>query len=63
MEWVLQVVDEIDDAIGAARHRWLGFSAQINVLVLGIGALVAAVARTLTMRGTLAMRGRLRARS
>ena len=58
MEWVLQVVDEIDDAIGAARHRWLGFSAQINVLVVGVGALVAAVAGTLTMRVP-----RLRARS
>jgi hypothetical protein len=58
MEWVLQVVDEIDDAIGVARHRWLGFSAQINVLVVGVGALVAAVACTLALRGP-----RLRARS
>jgi hypothetical protein len=29
MEWVLQVVDEIDDAIGVVRHSWLGIYAQI----------------------------------
>jgi len=28
MEWVLQVVDEIDDAIGVVRHGWLGIYAQ-----------------------------------
>jgi len=30
MEWVLQVADEFDDALGALRHRWLGFNAQIG---------------------------------
>jgi hypothetical protein len=29
MEWVLQVVDEIDDAIGVVRHSWLGVYARI----------------------------------
>ena len=24
MEWMLQVVDEFDDALGALRHGWLG---------------------------------------
>jgi hypothetical protein len=24
MEWVLQVVDEIDDAVAMLRHGWLG---------------------------------------
>jgi hypothetical protein len=24
MEWMLQVVDEIDDAIATLRHWWLG---------------------------------------
>jgi hypothetical protein len=30
MEWVLQVADEFDDALGALRHRWLGFNAEIG---------------------------------
>jgi hypothetical protein len=30
MEWVLQVADEFDDAVGALRHRWLGFNAEIG---------------------------------
>jgi len=30
MEWVLQVADEFDDALGALRHRLLGFNAQIG---------------------------------
>jgi hypothetical protein len=29
MEWVLQVADEIDDAISAVRHRCFGLYAQI----------------------------------
>jgi hypothetical protein len=32
MEWMLQVVDEMDDAIGAARHRWFGFHAALGAL-------------------------------
>ncbi|HEX4151195.1 MAG TPA: hypothetical protein VHY75_03205 [Steroidobacteraceae bacterium] len=27
MEWVLQVVDELDDAVAVLRHRWLGLAA------------------------------------
>ncbi len=42
MEWVLQVVDEVDDVIGAARHRWLGLNAEIGRL-LGCGAAIAAL--------------------
>jgi hypothetical protein len=30
MEWVLQVVDEFDDAFGVLRHGWLGFNAEIG---------------------------------
>jgi hypothetical protein len=30
MEWVLQVVDEVDDAIGALRHTWLGINADFG---------------------------------
>jgi hypothetical protein len=48
MEWMLQVVDEIDDAIGALRLWTLGLAAEIGLVVaacLGIGAIGAAVAR------------------
>ena len=46
MEWMLQVVDEIDDAIGALRLWSLGLAADIGLLMaacLGIGAIGAAV--------------------
>jgi hypothetical protein len=46
MEWMLQVVDEIDDAIGALRLCLLGLSAEIGLVVaggLGIGCIGAAV--------------------
>ncbi|MGA2191080.1 MAG: hypothetical protein ABSH33_21390 [Steroidobacteraceae bacterium] len=36
MEWVLQVVDEIDDAIGVVRHGWLGIHAHLAVLVAAV---------------------------
>ncbi len=47
MEWMLQVVDEIDDAIGALRLCSLGVAAEFGKVVagsLGIGAIGAAVA-------------------
>jgi hypothetical protein len=46
MEWMLQVVDEIDDAVGALRLCFVGLAAEIGLLVagsLGIGAIAAAV--------------------
>jgi len=46
MEWMLQVVDEIDDAISALRLCVLGLAAEIGLVVaggLGIGAIGAAV--------------------
>ncbi len=46
MEWMLQVVDEIDDAVGALRQCSLGLAAEIGPAaagVLGIGAIGAAV--------------------
>jgi hypothetical protein len=46
MEWMLQVVDEIDDAIGALRLCTLGVCAEIGLAVaggLGMGAIGAAV--------------------
>jgi hypothetical protein len=47
MEWMLQVVDEIDDAVGALRLCALGLRAEIGLLAagfLGIGAIGAAIA-------------------
>ena len=47
MEWMLQVVDEIDDAVGALRLCSLGVAAEIGLLVaggLGMGAIGAAIA-------------------
>lgn len=47
MEWMLQVVDEIDDAVGVLRHCSLGLASEIGLAAagaLGIGAIGAAVA-------------------
>ena len=47
MEWILQVADEIDDAIGALRLWSLGLAAEIGLLAagaLGILAIGAAIA-------------------
>jgi hypothetical protein len=47
MEWILQVVDEIDDAVGALRLLFLGLAPEIGLAVaggLGIGAIGAALA-------------------
>jgi hypothetical protein len=48
MEWMLQVVDEIDDAVGALRLWSVGLAAEIGLAAaacLGIGAVAAAVVR------------------
>jgi len=47
MEWMLQVVDEIDDAVGALRLCFVGLAAEIGLLVagsLGVGAIAAGIA-------------------
>jgi hypothetical protein len=47
MEWMLQVADEIDDAVGALRMYSLGLAAEIGLVVagtLGVGAIAAAIA-------------------
>jgi hypothetical protein len=46
MEWMLQVVDELDDVVGALRHYALGLRAEIGLVVaggVGAGALYAAI--------------------
>jgi hypothetical protein len=54
MEWVLQVVDEIDDAVAMLRHRWLGAHAHIGMLAGGLAAATAsAVAAGLKVRLSL----------
>lgn len=35
MEWVLQVVDEFDDAVGAIRHGCMGVKADVGLLLGG----------------------------
>lgn len=32
MEWVLQVVDEFDDAVGALRHGCMGVTTEVGML-------------------------------
>jgi hypothetical protein len=34
MEWVLQVADEFDDAVGMLRHRSLGLAAEVGAVLL-----------------------------
>lgn len=54
MEWVLQVVDEIDDAIAIVRHRWLGTHVHIGALAGALAAVTtSAVAASLRARRTL----------
>jgi len=45
MEWMLQVVDEIDDAIGALRQCSLGLAAEFGLLAPA-GPWIAALFRT-----------------
>ena len=47
MEWVLQVVDEIDDAVGALRLASAGWTAELGLAgagALGIAAICAGIA-------------------
>jgi hypothetical protein len=54
MEWVLQVVDEIDDAIAIVRYRWLGARVHIGTLAGGLAAATAsAVAASFKVRRSL----------
>jgi hypothetical protein len=46
MEWMLQVVDELDDAVGALRMFALGLRAEAGLVVaggVGAGAIYAAI--------------------
>jgi len=48
MEWMLQVVDEVDDAVCAVKHRWLGFSTEY-VSLRGISLMIATIGLTCSM--------------
>jgi hypothetical protein len=48
MEWLLQVVDELDDAVGVLRHYWLGIHFRIPA---GISAPFAPAAAGASVRG------------
>lgn len=54
MEWVLQLVDEIDDAVAVVRHGWLGVYAAIGILAGGLLTVcaTAAAGATLKVRGS-----------
>jgi hypothetical protein len=46
MEWMLQVVDELDDVIGALRLYAVGLRAEVGLVVaggVGAGAIYAAI--------------------
>jgi len=54
MEWMLQVIDEVDDAIGAFKHRWLGLGSEIGMpLVAGISMAVVGMAFAAHTNGVL----------
>ena len=40
MEWMLQVVDELDDAVAIVRHTCSGVEADIRVLFVRLAGLV-----------------------
>jgi hypothetical protein len=46
MEWILQVIDEVDDALAALRHGWLGFHVESGV-ALAAGLTMVAIAAAL----------------
>ena len=51
MEWMLQVVDEFDDAVGAVRHHAMGFGAEIGGTLAGAAVIGAIVAATMNGAG------------
>jgi hypothetical protein len=53
MEWVLQVADEVDDAVATLRHRWLGLHGEMGALIAAIRSRSAARPRPRRPRHTL----------
>jgi hypothetical protein len=46
MEWMLQVVDELDDVVGTARHYWVGARRNIAIIAAGIAGATALLGLT-----------------
>jgi hypothetical protein len=60
MEWMLQVVDELDDAVGTLRHGCLGLAAETGVVLLaGFGVAAEAVGPSLGAQPALVGAGAL----
>ena len=51
MEWMLQVVDELDDVAGVLRHLWLGLRRDIAIAMVVAGIAGAAAFLGLTALG------------
>jgi hypothetical protein len=51
MEWMLQAVDEVDDAVGALRQYALGLKAEIGLVLAGSVAAGAVCAALLQVTG------------
>jgi hypothetical protein len=51
MEWMLQAVDEVDDAVSALRLFAMGWSAEIGLFVSGSAAACAVCAAVLRTAG------------
>ncbi|HSZ06941.1 MAG TPA: hypothetical protein VK794_00275 [Steroidobacteraceae bacterium] len=47
MEWMLQVADEVDDAVSAVRLFALGWSEEIGIVIAGVLAACAMCAAVL----------------
>jgi hypothetical protein len=47
MEWMLQVADEVDDAVSAVRLFALGWSEEIGIVIAGVAAACAMCAAVL----------------
>ena len=63
MEWMLQVVDEIDDAIGALRLCCVGLRAEIGLLLAGSLGIAAICAPSRRRPGDVDLLRRHRARA
>ena len=48
MEWMLQVVDDLDDTVNAVLHRCLGLGADLG-MVIAAGVFVGAIAGGLVL--------------
>jgi hypothetical protein len=55
MEWMLQVVDEIDDAVAGVRHWWLASAPGFELLLVGVLGLSVFIVALLLGAGTMSI--------